>query len=329
MTGNETIVFPEAEVVEIEARERPEPGPEEVLVETRRSLVSTGTELALLTGAYQRGTFPFVPGYSNVGRVVAVGDAVGDDVLGTRVATPTAHAAYVVAPREQCRPVPEDVSDEDAAFFRLAEIAMNGVRVGDVEWGESAVVFGLGLLGQLAVRICRLAGARPVIGVELAPERLSYLPELPGVIGVDGNEDDWTDRIADATDGRMADVVIEATGNADALSEESRALRKRGRLVVLGSPRDETRFDFYRNSHLPGTAIVGAHVTTHPSVATPENPWTEVRNGELFFDYLADGRIEVDSLISHRGPHTDASDSYETLVEERTRAMGVLFEWTD
>ena len=328
MTGNKTIVFPGVRTVRIEGRDRPDPGPEEVLVETRCSLVSTGTELALLTGAYQRGTFPFVPGYSNVGRVVALGDEVDTELLGTRVATPTAHAAYVTARREQCRPIPDGVPDEDAAFFRLAEIAMNGVRVGDVEWGERVVVFGLGLLGHLVVRICHLAGARPVVGVELAPERLAGLPDLPGVIGVDANEDDWVDQVADATDDDMADVVVETTGNADALSEEARLLRKKGRLVVLGSPRDETRFDFYRNSHLPGIAIVGAHVTTHPPVETPENPWTEVRNGELFLDYLADGRIDVESLVSHRGPYTDAPGRYGMLVDDRTRAIGVVFDWT-
>lgn len=328
MATNPTVVFPESNEVIVTDRPEPAVGPEELLVETRRSLVSTGTELALLAGRFQRGEFPFVPGYSNVGRVVAVGDDVDERWVGERVATPTSHAAYTTATVAECRPVPDDVSDEAATFFRLAEIAMNGVRAGNVDWGETVAVFGLGLVGQLAVRLCRLAGARRVLGLEVADDRRAALPDRPEVVGVDSAGDGWPDAVAAATDGDLADVVVEATGEAGLVEEEFRALRDGGRLVLLGSPRGVSEFDFYANCHLPGTTIVGAHVTSHPPAANTANPWTETEHGRLFFDYLVDDRLDVAPLISHRRPHHEAPDLFEMLREDRTRAMGVVLDWT-
>jgi len=340
---NPTVVFPDAREVTLEDRERPDPGPEEVLIETETSLVSTGTEITVLSGDFPEGSFwddyaqyPFDTGYTNVGRVRELGDALDAtdaDVPepGTRVATWTPHAAYVTAAAEDCVVVPEDRSDREAALFAIAQIVMNGVRRGRVDWGETVAVFGLGILGQLAVRIAHLAGAETVVGFDLAEERLAYLPDEPGIVGANPAETDPADAMAAATDdasgGPLADVVFEVTGSPDAIPGEFEALRDQGRFVVLSSPHGETTLDFHDKVNATSVEIIGAHQLSSPPVATPENPWTKRRHAQLFYSLVGQGRLPVEDLYSHEVSYEDAPDLYQSLLADRTDAMAVRLEW--
>lgn len=334
MTTNPTVVFTDVETVSVEERPVPEPGPTEVLIRTARTIVSTGTELTVLSGDVPSGSawddhieYPFTPGYNNVGTVVEVGDAVVDVDEGQRVATTGSHAQYVCAEASDCRPVPDEVPDEEAAFFTIAEIVMNGVRRSGLTWGETAAVYGLGLLGQLAVRVCHAAGARPVVGFDVAAPKLAYLPDHERIASANPATDDAESALRTAANGRLADVVFEVTGNPDAITDEFAALREQGRLVVLSSPRGETALDFHDHCNAPSYAIVGAHNSSHPPVATPGNPWTKHRHAELFFEYVADGSLAVDSLVSRTEPFDRAPALYADLLEDRSEAMGVVLEW--
>lgn len=334
MPSNPTVVFTDVETVAVEDRAVPEPGPDQVLIRSERTLVSTGTELTVLSGDVPPGSawddhieYPFVPGYNNVGTVVETGDDVEDVAAGQRVATYGSHAAYVCTGAGACRPIPDGVGDDEAVFFTIAEIVMNGVRRGGLTWGETAAVHGLGLLGQLTTRICHAAGARPVVGFDLADSRLSYLPDADGVVAANPSEDDAERVVRDAAGDRLADVAFEVTGNPDAITDELRTLREQGRFVVLSSPRGETRFDFHDYCNAPSYVIVGAHNSAHPPVATPDNPWTQHRHAALFFDLVADGTLDVAPLVSHAEPATEAPRLYGELLADRTDALGVVLEW--
>ena len=333
MATNDTIVFEAEERVIVKSRDVPSPDSGEVLVETERTLISTGTELTILSGDVPAGSswdnivdYPFVPGYNNVGTVVETGEGVEAYEPGQRVATTGDHAAYILADADNCRPVPADLSADEAVFFTIAVIVSNGVRRSDLTWGEGVVVYGLGLLGQLAARICHVAGARPVVGVDLAAERRDYLPSTPGFLPVDPTEREPAAALESAT-GRLADVVFEVTGNPDIIPTELEALREQGRFVVLSSPKGETLFDFHDLCNSPSYRIIGAHNSSHPPTATPDNPWTQKRHCELFFEYLEQEAFDVESLISHRSHYADAPELYEMLLKDRTEAMGVVLEW--
>lgn len=334
MTSNPTITFPDVETVEIERRDVPSPESNQALIRTDRTLVSTGTELTALSGDVPQGSrwddhieYPYEPGYNNVGTVVEVGDDVTSVAEGQRVATYGGHAKYVCTSAEDCRPIPDNVSDDAAVFFTIAEIVMNGVRRSDLTWGERTVVFGLGLLGQLTARICRAAGARPVVGVDLADSRLAYLSGEDGIHTVNSRDNDPETAIRDVAGGSLGDVVFEVTGNPDVVTNELATLREQGRFVVLSSPRGETTFDFHDHCNAPSYTIVGAHNASHPSVATPLTPWTQHRHAELFFEYVADGTLDVAPLVSHAEPYDAAPSLYDSLLEDRSNAMGVVLEW--
>ncbi|HRU04428.1 MAG TPA: zinc-binding dehydrogenase [Candidatus Brocadiia bacterium] len=333
---NPTVVFPQPRQVVVEDRPVPKPGPGELLIRTTRTLISTGTELTVLSGEFppdsawsRYGRFPMTPGYNNVGVVEALGQGVDASWTGRRAAAYGAHARYVTSPAAETRRLERDeLPDEEAVFFTIAEIVMNGVRRGGVTWGEAAVVYGLGLLGQMAVRFCQLAGARPVIGVDVAESRLALLPRAPGVAGVNPKTQEPKTRILELTRGRGADVVFELTGNADLIPAEFAGLRRQGRFVLLSSPRKASTFDFHDLCNAPSYTIIGAHNNSHPPVETPGSPWTQLRHAELFFNLAASGEIRVRELITHRAAFHQAPELYQMLLKDRGQAMGVVLDWT-
>ncbi len=335
MSSNPTVVFVAPRQVVIEERPLPEVGPTGILVETHCSLISAGTELTILGGDVPPGSkwaklarYPFLPGYDNVGVVVEVGDSVDKSWVGKRVASYGVHARYVVV-GDDAHIVPDGVADESAAFFTISEIVMNGLRRAQIVMGESVVVFGLGLLGQMAVRLCRLCGAKPVIAVDAAEERLRWLPkDDPGVIPVCAAREDVRAAVERVTRQRMADCVLELTGNPDVIAKEVPLLHRQGRLVILSSPRGPSVFDFHDLCNAPSIAIVGVHNGSHPSHESYRTPWTKPRHAEIFFGAIADGEVDVAPLISHRKRFQQAPSLYNMLLEDRSKAMGVLLDWT-
>lgn len=334
---NPAVVFTGPKQVELQDLDVPALKNQQVLIKTETSLVSMGTELTVLCQEEGLGTawgkgrnmFPYRAGYSNVGIVQDVGADVDRALVGKRVQSYGSHARYVVQPVDLARPVLRDLAPEQAVFATMAEIAFNGVRRSGVGMGQSVVVYGLGLLGQLAVGFARLCGARPVIGVDVADSRLKLLPEDPAVIPVNPKREVVKEKVKDATRGRMADVVIELTGMASLVPEQIGVLRRQGTLGILSGPRGKTEIDLHDLCVVPGIRIVGLHNTTHPEHANPADPWTKSRDVELFFDLVADGDLDVSRLITHRKNYAEAVETYRMLVEDRTTAMGVLFDWTE
>jgi threonine dehydrogenase-like Zn-dependent dehydrogenase len=330
---NPTVVFPQPGEVVLENRAIPEPTPGHVRIRTRLSLISTGTELTMFRGQFDadsgwaRYPYPCTPGYDNVGDIDAVGEGVDPSLIGQRVASYGNHALYNVMPVNSVRPIPSQVRDDEAVFFTIAEIVMNGLRRARLQWGESVVVFGLGLLGQFATRLCLLAGARPVIGIDVSDARLAMLPQHPAMLGVHAQREDVLAVIERVTRGRKADLVIELTGNAEFIPQQVPAIRQQGRFLILSSPAGKSVFDFTGLCNLPCIEIIGAHVKSHPPVATPDYPWTRERNTELFFDLIADGLFSLTDLITHRVPFTEAPETYRRLLHDRSCAMGVIFDW--
>lgn len=248
---------------------QPAPGPTEVLVATRRSLLSAGTERAVrklasasmlqkakarpdlvrqvLAKARADGVGSTVAavrnrldedmplGYSAAGVAVSAGVAVDGVRAGMRVATASAgHAEYQVVPGLLAVPIPDSVSDESAAFGAVAGIAMQGLRQADVGFGATVAVIGLGLVGQLTTRLALAAGLN-VIGIDLR-DWTAKLAEGTGAVGIVEAGAATTDTVRELTNGRGVDAVLltAATPSSDPVKRATQITRDRGRLVVVG-----------------------------------------------------------------------------------------------
>ena len=314
----------------------PDPGPNEVVIRTRKTMISTGTEMTAYTGdfppdsmwtTYISYPFPGV-GYSNVGEIVALGSDVEGYQVGQRVASWGRHATVQTIGLEErsVHVVPDGVTDDQAVFWTLGKTVMNGVRLATIALGEAVVMVGVGILGQLATQYAVLSGAFPLIAVDLSEMRLEMARAHGATHTLIGGRETLLDEIREITRGRMADVAFEVTGNQHVIPGVFRMVRRRGRVILLGTPRGKTEVDFHNEVHTFGLQVIGAHVSTHPEVATPFNPWTSDRNGELFLDLVGAGKLRVGDLITHRYAWQDAAAAYQMLAEDRTQAMGVVLE---
>lgn len=278
--------------------------------------------------------FPRSMGYSNVGTVVEIGADVDSIWLGKRVASRGCHAAFVVRELEDLRIVPEGVSDEEATFSTLAAVAMNGLRRGRFAWGENIAVLGLGILGQLSVRLAQACGAHNIAAVDILQDRLARLPDYfkQKISAQPANFRAFSalDALKLAIDEREfppLDIFVEASGQANLIANEIACLRDQGRLLLLSSPKESTLFDFHEFCNRKSIEIIGAHGFSQPRIATPANPWTSQAHSTLFLNWLQQKKFSVAELISHRFSWQDAKQAYQHLHTEPENTAAVIIQW--
>jgi threonine dehydrogenase-like Zn-dependent dehydrogenase len=332
--GNYEVWFSGPGSVEIRSSGIPYPKPGEVLIRTHATLISAGTELALLREPAATGSawsdfarFPRSVGYSNVGEVARLGAGVTESLEGALVASRGSHAAWVVRDATDIRLVPLGVSARDAAFTTLACIAMHGLRRVGLSWGERVCVFGLGVVGQLCVRFAAAAGAATVYGFDRSDFRRSRLPPQCFVRALASDLKSALAQTRADTSGLGLDVVVEATGAAELIAPEVGFLRDQGRLLLLSSPRAAIAFDFHDLCNRRSLTIVGAHGFSQPTASTPDHPWTRQRNGDLFLAWLAEERASVGELVTHRFDFERAGEAYALLLDQPDDMLAVVLEW--
>ena len=309
-------------------------GPEDVLLQTQYSLISSGTELAKLTGL-QQVDYPFVPGNRAIGKVIAVGEDVSDLRVGDMVFSHTHHVSHTLTTKFRVR-VPQGADTKESALVGLALVAMTAVRVGQIELGDRAAVIGMGLVGNLAAQLLRLAGA-DVITIDLSAARLDVARACGLPQTVNAGEEDAQAAVMEMTQGRGVDVVVEASGTAQA-AELAVSLTGRdgeGIVVLLGSPRKEHETDltpFLNHVHLwrNGSVMLrGAHEWRYPLHHSPFQKHSMTRNAEIIFRLMAQGKLRTASLITHVLKPAAAAEAYAGLQQQPDSHLGVLFDWTD
>jgi 2-desacetyl-2-hydroxyethyl bacteriochlorophyllide A dehydrogenase len=326
---NHQVIFSQPGVATVEPRPMPSPSPTELLIRTRASLISPGTERAFFLGlpnTTQR--YPQPAGYCNIGEVVAYGSEVSGWQVGDRVASKGHHAAYLLEEAATSHLVPSGLADEDAAFFNLASIALQGVRKARIELGEPVAVLGAGLIGLLALQLARLQGALPAISIDQDASRLAYARQSGADILLTTG-DDLLPQLAQQVEGDGAAVVIEATGHPAAILTALDIARPLGRVVLLGSTRGETdHVNFYRDVHKKGLTLIGAHNNIRPQRESSPGFWSQVDDQRVALQLLARARLNVQPYITHRFAWSDAPAAYELLRSWTSSALGLILDWT-
>ncbi len=270
-------------------------------------------------------------GYSAAGTIIEAGSETRGLSPGDRVAIAGAgaanHAEVDVVPALLCARLPDGVSFEEGAFATLGAIALNGFRRAEVSVGSAVAVIGLGLIGQLAVRIARAAGCR-VLGVDLK----SDLIQLARQCGADailrdelGDASSWQDS-ADAV------IVCAATQSNDPALLAASLARDRGRVVIVGDVRmDLPRSPFYEKeldlrlsrSYGPGRydPDYELHGIDYPIGYVR---WTEQRNMGAFLDLVADRKVRPLDLVTHRFAFSEAQSAFDVLQSDETVVGAIL-----
>lgn len=329
------IVFTGRNQVEVQDIPTPAaPGPGQVLLEARASLISTGTECIILQQIYEPGShwdkwvkFPFQPGYSMVAEVTAVGAGVNGVSPGQRLALRAGHTQHILT-NWWVATVPDGVPDTEAAWFALACILQNGIRRAQIVLGETVVIIGLGILGQLACQYAKVCGARRVIAIDPAEDRLRTAERLGATHALALPVAEAAEEVRRITGGALADVVFDVTGHAAVFAPALTMVRKLGRLLLLGDTGTPTQQHLTADVITRGISIIGAHDGNPPAEGNEWYPWSHRRMAEVFFDLLLQGRMNVRDITSHVMSPADAPAAYRGLVERRGEHLGVVFDWS-
>ena len=359
-------------VVETVPAPRPQLG--EVLVRVRRSCISVGTEMSGLQASNQpiwkralkrpdkvlkalnmmatRGVAEtmnivqgqlnagLVVGYSAAGTVVALGDGVDDLEIGDRVACAGAqsahHAEIIRVPRNLVVPVPDEVSFDDAATVTVGAIALQGVRRAEPTLGETFVVVGLGLIGQLTAQMLKANGCN-VVGIDVAPERIERAKEQGLDLGILAGSEPPIRDIARLTSGVGADgvIVTAAARDAKVLGDAFKLCRRKGRVVLVGDvPIQIDRADIYRNeidfristSYGPGR-YDRRYEEEGLDYPVSYVRWTENRNMQAFLAMVGQGKVTPGRLIDRTFAVDDAPAAYASLKSGDVRPLGVILSY--
>lgn len=341
-----------------------------VLIETKRSLISPGTErmlvefgkagwlekakqqpekvaqvinkiktdglIATKETVFAKLDQPIPLGYCNVGTVIDTGEGVNDFTVGDRVVSNGRHAEIVCIPQNLCAKIPPKVDDETATFTVISSIALQGIRLLNPTLGETICVFGLGLIGLLAVKLLQANGVR-VIGVELDPEKIAVAKKFcDNIIDLSIGGDPVETSLA-ATNGMGVDGVLitAATKSNEVIHQASLMCRKRGRIILTGViGLSLQRSDFYEKELSFQVSCSYGPGRYDPFYETQGNDypigfvrWTEQRNFKAILDLMDLGILSVEELITSHIDFQNAVQAYQKVIEHK--GLGIILKYSE
>ena len=358
MTKGQRLVLTPTGKIEIEEFEVPAPASNQVLVRTHLTQVSAGSEMNGIrrrrsASATEQAAFaPVGFGYTAIGEVEAVGKEIDQVAVGDRVlcggnhashwmVTPELKANEVAIPQEyRVEKLPADLSDVEVAFCVLGDVALHGVRRAQIQIGESVAVHGLGVVGLLALQLCRLVGAYPLIGVDMVEERLALSGQLGASHLVDPSCKDvvaeihahtqlpwrWRGALPSMKPGSGAEVQLHCTSYIGNYPTMIKAAADRGRIILVGATSGSVAIEsnelFRREIQITGSYQTGMS-DTHPYW-----PWTRPRNQHVILDLIRRGELDIKPLVSHVEPYTQAPELFDRMMGAHEGWLSVFFTWT-
>ena len=346
---NRNIVFTKKDTAELVERPLPEVGPGQIRVKLVRSTVSSGTERANVTGCNVVSiwdppdapvVWPRQSGYSSSGIVDAVGEGVSSVKPGDRVAMSwTLHSEYIVVPEDRVYKLPDAVSFEAGALAHIATFPMAAIRKCGLELGESAIVMGQGILGQLAVMLLKCAGATPVIAADLLAEKREQALGIGADFAFDPTAPDFREKVLSVCPledrgiytGERASgvkVAIEVTGLGAGLNNVLDVMAPMGRVALLGCTRNsDFSVDYYHKVHGRGIALFGAHTWARPTAESSRGLFTHRDDAQTFLKLLALGRLSVAGYVADVRSPAECGAVYSRLAKGGLFPI-TQFDWT-
>jgi 2-desacetyl-2-hydroxyethyl bacteriochlorophyllide A dehydrogenase len=328
--------------VEVRPADLPEPGPGQVLVRTEYSFVSAGTELAVYTGTHQwlkdpnlpDWKFPFRPGYSAAGEVVAVGAGLEGWKPGDRVSYPGNHASAelltMTHERGRLWKLPINLSADKAAMACVARYGLGASIRAGLTLGRSAAVLGLGVIGQFALRCLQAAGAYPVAGIDGVAMRREAAKSAGADYVIDPGAGNLKQPLAAALGTRGAEIVADATGIPDGVPVAMSLACDGGQVVVVGSPRGKAKdVNFYDDLHRRYIEVTGAHgnMLFEPAHSRLAGAWDIDKAQRWLLGAFAANRVNLAGLVTHTIAPEQLGVAYDGLLNKKDEYLGVLVRW--
>lgn len=319
--------------LELREEPEPEPAPNQVLVESRVSAVSVGTEVWRYINGGHYGGEGSDCGYNTAGVVVRVGTDVTGVQVGDAVFTPQPHAQLVLAEAHRVVKLPPGVDFEAAAFTYLPTLGLHALRSAGYSVGENVLVVGQGIVGLLAAQVAQMVGAR-VVALEIDPGRRA----LASGAGISTVLDPSSLIAGTLFDGVGPDVIVETSQAWPGLESAMRLARSDTRVAVVGIYRTEPSEDVTRQVlrgtfmdrdrfHNQRLQIIGC--SNDPGEDYPAHVvrWTVSRNMQYIAAQIADHRLDPTRSITHRVAWNDLESVYQHVAGGGRDMLGVTLHW--
>lgn len=310
------IVFKERNRVELEEYDLGRPKEGEVLIQTLYSAISPGTELAVLKGLPNTsGNYPFYPGYSACGVVVESKGKLFKE--GQVVLYRGAHQSFAILDERDCHALKEGVDECSASAYRLASIALQGIRKAGIKLGDRVAVIGLGPIGQLAAQLAYFSGASEVVGIDpLEKRRKKALDIYVDAAYSHANGDEC---------GKF-DVVLESTGASQVILQAMSIAEKMGKVILLGSSRGVTEHvNFYELVHYQGIQLIGAHESNRAQADNHGIYCTNRFDEETVIKFINSGKLKLRPLAEDVYSYRDPQRAY--METDRDKRLLSIFKW--
>ncbi len=311
--------------IQLEDVPLPEVGPRNVLVRTQVTLISRGSEL-LARYSKTEAVSPEIMGYSLTGHVEQIGSGVTEYAAGDRVMVVAPHSDFALGQvdggdvRRKVVPLPDGVSFEEGTFLPLVTSAVAWAEAAGIQPGDTVVILGQGLVGNLVMQAVKAAAPGRIVVVDGLSNRCAMAADLGADVVVNASEQDPVGAVRELTGGHGADVVIDCVGGQAGIRSFEQAqdmVRPRGTLQLIS---------LYHGAPLPLHAskvmnrrIIAGMITEEPYDQRAARAAEAMRNGN----------IRVAPLITHRLPYHQARAAFDLLWERPGEALGVLLLWND
>lgn len=348
----------------------PTPGAGTALIQTKKSLISVGTERMLIDFAkaslFEKArkqpdkvkqvldkiktdgfmtTFravqnklsePTALGYSNVGVIRELGRQVEGFQVGDRVLSNCAHAEFVIAPQNLMAKIPDNVSDEAATFTVVSSIGLQGIRLANPTLGETFVVIGLGLIGQLTVQLLVANGCR-VLGIDIDARKVALAKQF----GAEAFALDYSESVIEScialTGGYGVDgvIVTASTKSNEPLLTAAKLCRQRGRIILVGVTGMEIPRALLYEKEISFQVSCSYGPGRYDSQYEDQGidypfglvRWTENRNFQAVLGLMSQGKLQTDPLITHRYAFDDITNAYELIL--KSNPLGVILSYPE
>ena len=320
----ETLYMAEPGKIEIRSEKQELLAPDQARAKMLYSGLSHGTEMNVYSGRNPR-KFPLRSGYSAVGEVVEVGSEFTRASVGDLVFDYAPHATeFIISQNQPGYLLPERLEPKCGVFTALAGVAYNGVLESQIALGETAVVFGLGVVGLCASFLVRKAGAFKVIAVDPVEMRREGGRRMGADAVLAPGEGDIGEQVRTLNEGRLADVVIETSGAIAALNDALQVIESQSTIISLSwYSEDAVGLDLTRDFHMKRVNIRVAQGESVPLYLSSR--WTLERRVQSAVKLLAE--MPLESLVTHIVPFQDAQEAYELVHEHPEQCIQVVLEY--
>lgn len=295
----------------------------EYLIECMYSMISAGTELSRFAGIKK--TYPFLPGYCSVGKVLKIGKNIKDIKKNDIVFFNAPHASHSIWINDDITQgklvvkLDKKINPMHATIINLGLVAMQGVNLSNIQAGDTVIIFGLGNIGLITSLIYKKLGCN-VIGIDPVKHRRELAKKMK--IKVSDNYKDFINK---------ADIVVDVTGISQAIINAVEVCKIYGQVILLGSPRQSYKTDItplLSNIHMKNIKVIGAFNNTCPVNKHEGSDNSEIKNLNRILNMIKNNDINVDNFISNIIAPKDIQKAYTGLLDHKDKYNCVIIDWS-